>query len=93
MDELFVGLWAICLLVVPLIAVKKNKGGIFWFFLALLFGPFSLLMIAAASSEPPDTSHGGGFIRKCPFCAEGIKKDAVICRHCGKDLPPEAEAE
>lgn len=30
--------------------------------------------------------------RKCPFCAESVKADAVICRFCQKDLPPNSES-
>lgn len=25
--------------------------------------------------------------RTCPYCAEDIKAAAVVCRHCGRDLP------
>lgn len=25
-------------------------------------------------------------LRKCPFCAEEVKKDALICKHCKSDL-------
>ncbi|MBI9036127.1 MAG: hypothetical protein JEZ03_16830 [Bacteroidales bacterium] len=28
----------------------------------------------------------------CPFCAETIKKDAVVCRFCGRDLQQPVEA-
>jgi len=26
-------------------------------------------------------------VRPCPYCAEDIKKNAIVCKHCGRDVP------
>jgi len=29
-----------------------------------------------------------GAMYKCPFCAEEVKKEASVCKHCGKEMTP-----
>lgn len=31
--------------------------------------------------------------KKCPFCAELIKREAIKCKHCGSEIPPSNTSE
>lgn len=68
-------------------AIAQKKGYNFfmwWLFGAALFIvalPVSLIM----SPDPKameERKKGEGY-RKCPKCAEWIKEEAIVCKHCG----------
>ena len=46
----------------------------------LLLGPFAFLMFFVSGVSKGDAT------KKCPHCAEFIKADARVCKHCHKDV-------
>jgi hypothetical protein len=58
-------------------------GGLIAIVLILCAVPLIIYGIKAVMKPEPTQEN----LRKCPFCAEMIKPDAIKCRFCGSEVP------
>ncbi len=82
--------WCVSGVIAAMIASAKGRSLPAWFFIGFLFGPFGVVFAALAQKNVEvleNKTLNSGNHKKCPHCAELIRKEAKFCRYCQKEQP------
>ncbi|MBU1298213.1 MAG: hypothetical protein KKF20_02705 [Bacteroidetes bacterium] len=71
------------------IAEKKGHSSGAWFACGFFFGVLGLIAAAGLPIKQSATPAGASFLKKCPKCAEPIRKEALVCKYCANTFSKE----
>ena len=96
MEVLIILIWFVSSIIVGVAASSRNRSGFGWFLLSALFsllvGGLWLFVLPTRVGRLTrrEAIEQLRTLRECPHCAETVKREAKICKHCHRDLPEAA---
>lgn len=92
MEFIWVCAWVLLSIFISKWAEDWGQSGTSYFFGSILCSPLLAalcLLIDGRNKKKIEAKELEGESKKCPFCAELIKKEAKKCRYCASDLSPQ----
>ncbi len=97
MNSTTLTVWIICGLIAAAVYRSKGRSMLIAFVAGVLLGPIALLLALVSGKSATGLAKQqeknevqllkSGKMKQCPSCAELIKPDAKICKHCGQPVP------
>ena len=92
----FAIIWLGCGIASAIVANNKGRSGCGFLLLGFFLGPIGLILALVVSPDQTakekkilDSNQG----RRCPYCAEVVRREAIKCRFCGERLPEQEAPE
>jgi len=71
-------------LIPAFIAKSKGRNFFLWYIYGVLL--FIIALVHSLLIKNNDDAYVEEGMFKCPYCAEFIKKEAKVCRHCNREI-------